>query len=137
MRRPTRKIQIGTVAVGGDAPVSVQSMCSTDTRDVAATSAQIEALANAGCEIVRCAVPDEAAAVALAPICAQSRIPMIADIHFDYRLALLSLEAGVDGLRLNPGNIGERWKVEDVVKACAERSVPIRIGVNSGSLEKE
>jgi (E)-4-hydroxy-3-methylbut-2-enyl-diphosphate synthase len=137
MRRQTRKIQVGNVAVGGDAPVSVQSMCNTDTRDVAATAAQIEALVAAGCEIVRCAVPDEAAAEALAPICAQSNIPMIADIHFDYRLALMSLEAGVAGLRLNPGNIGERWKVEEVVKACAERSVPIRIGVNSGSLEKE
>ncbi len=137
MRRTTRKIQVGSVAVGGDAPVSVQSMCNTDTRDVAATSAQVEALATAGCEIVRCAVPDEAAAEALAPICKQSRIPMIADIHFDYRLALMSLEAGVDGLRLNPGNIGERWKVEEVVKACVDRSVPIRIGVNAGSLEKE
>ena len=137
MRRTTRKIQVGSVAVGGDAPVSVQSMCNTDTRDVAATSAQVEALATAGCEIVRCAVPDEAAAEALAPICKQSRIPMIADIHFDYRLALMSLDAGVDGLRLNPGNIGERWKVEEVVKACVDRSVPIRIGVNAGSLEKE
>ena len=137
MRRTTRKIQVGSVAVGGDAPVSVQSMCNTDTRDVAATSAQVEALATAGCEIVRCAVPDKAAAEALAPICKQSRIPMIADIHFDYRLALMSLDAGVDGLRLNPGNIGERWKVEEVVKACVDRSVPIRIGVNAGSLEKE
>ena len=137
MRRLTRKIQIGKVAVGGDAPISVQSMCNTDTRDVVATSTQIEALADAGCEIVRCAVPDEAAAAALVPICVRSSIPMIADIHFDYRLALMSLDAGVAGLRLNPGNIGERWKVEEVVKACAERSVPIRIGVNSGSLEKE
>ncbi len=137
MRRSTRKIQIGSVAVGGDAPISVQSMCSTDTRDVAATSAQIEALVVAGCEIVRCAVPDDEAAKALTSICAQSRIPLIADIHFDYRLALMSLEAGVDGLRLNPGNIGERWKVEEVVQACMERSVPIRIGVNAGSLEKE
>ncbi|MGK2943870.1 MAG: flavodoxin-dependent (E)-4-hydroxy-3-methylbut-2-enyl-diphosphate synthase [Desulfuromonadales bacterium] len=137
MKRQTRKIQVGNVAVGGDAPISVQSMCSTDTRDIVATTAQIEALAVAGCEIVRCAVPDEAAAEALAPICAQSRIPLIADIHFDYRLALLSLQAGVAGLRLNPGNIGERWKVEEVVRACAERSVPIRIGVNSGSLDKE
>ena len=137
MIRSTRKIQVGSVAVGGDAPVSVQSMCNTDTRDVAATSAQVEALATAGCEIVRCAVPDKTAAEALAPICKQSRIPMIADIHFDYRLALMSLNAGVDGLRLNPGNIGERWKVEEVVKACVDRSVPIRIGVNAGSLEKE
>jgi (E)-4-hydroxy-3-methylbut-2-enyl-diphosphate synthase len=136
MRRQTRKIQIGDVAVGGDAPISVQSMCNTDTRDIAATTEQIESLAAAGCEIARCAVPDEAAAMALAAICAQSRIPVIADIHFDYRLALLSLQAGVAGLRLNPGNIGARWKVEEVVRACAERAVPIRIGVNSGSLEK-
>ncbi len=125
------------MAVGGDAPISVQSMCNTDTRDVVATCAQIEALAQAGCEIVRCAVPDQAAAEALRKICAQSQLPMIADIHFDYRLALMSLEAGVAGLRFNPGNIGARWKVEEVVKACAERAVPIRIGVNAGSLEKE
>jgi (E)-4-hydroxy-3-methylbut-2-enyl-diphosphate synthase len=137
MRRLTRKIQIGNVAVGGDAPISVQSMCSTDTRDVAATTAQIEALAVAGCEIVRCAVPDEDAARALTLVCAQSRLPMIADIHFDYRLALMSLEAGVAGLRLNPGNIGARWKVEEVVRACTDRAVPIRIGVNAGSLEQE
>jgi (E)-4-hydroxy-3-methylbut-2-enyl-diphosphate synthase len=137
MRRVTRKILVGDVAVGGDSPVSVQSMCNTDTRNVAATVAQIGTLAEAGCEIVRCAVPDEEAARALAPICAKSDLPLIADIHFDYRLALLSLEAGVAGLRLNPGNIGERWKVEEVVKACAERAIPIRIGVNSGSLEKD
>jgi len=137
LRRRTRKIQVGNVAVGGDAPISVQSMCNTDTRDVAATCAQIEALAQAGCEIVRCAVPDQAAAEAFKKICKQSRLPMVADIHFDYRLALMSLDAGVAGLRLNPGNIGERWKVEEVVKACAERAVPIRIGVNAGSLEKE
>jgi (E)-4-hydroxy-3-methylbut-2-enyl-diphosphate synthase len=137
MRRVTRKILVGDVAVGGDSPVSVQSMCNTDTRNVAATVAQIGTLAEAGCEIVRCAVPDEEAARALAPICAKSDLPLIADIHFDYRLALLSLEAGVAGLRLNPGNIGERWKVEEVVKACSERAIPIRIGVNSGSLEKD
>jgi (E)-4-hydroxy-3-methylbut-2-enyl-diphosphate synthase len=137
LKRLTRKIQVGSVSVGGDAPVSVQSMCNTDTRDVDATMAQISALADVGCEIVRCAVPDEDAALALASICAQCPMPLIADIHFDYRLALLSLHAGVAGLRLNPGNIGARWKVEEVVKACAERSVPIRIGVNSGSLEKE
>jgi (E)-4-hydroxy-3-methylbut-2-enyl-diphosphate synthase len=137
LRRRTRKIQVGNLAVGGDAPVSVQSMCNTDTRDVAATSVQIEALAQAGCEVVRCAVPDQAAAEALKQICARSPLPIIADIHFDYRLAMLSLAAGVDGLRLNPGNIGERWKVEEIVKACAERTVPIRIGVNAGSLEKE
>lgn len=112
-------------------------MCSTDTRDVAATLAQINALAAAGCEIVRCAVPDAEAAEALATIKAQSPIPVIADIHFDYKLALRVLDGGIDGLRLNPGNIGEHWKVAEVVKSAAERKVPIRIGVNAGSLEKQ
>jgi len=112
-------------------------MCSTDTRDVAATLNQIRALVAAGCEIVRCAVLDMAAAEALGEIKRQSPIPVVADIHFDYRLALRVLEGGIDGLRLNPGNIGERWKVEEVVKAARERLVPIRIGVNAGSLEKE
>jgi (E)-4-hydroxy-3-methylbut-2-enyl-diphosphate synthase len=137
MPRLTRQIHVGTVAVGGGAPVSVQSMTNTDTRDVAATLAQIKRLAEAGCEIVRCAVPDQEAARALAAIRRECPLPLIADIHFDYRLALEALEGGVDGLRLNPGNIGERWKVEEVVRACAERRVPIRIGVNGGSLEKE
>jgi len=112
-------------------------MCCTDTRDVAATIAQIEGLAGVGCEIVRCAVPDMDAAVALGQIKQQSPIPVIADIHFDYKLALRVLEGGIDGLRLNPGNIGEKWKVAEVVKSAAERRVPIRIGVNAGSLEKE
>jgi len=137
MKRLTRQIAIGGVAIGGGAPCSVQSMCSTDTRDVAATLAQITRLAAAGCELVRCAVPDMAAADALSGIKLQSPIPVIADIHFDYRLALRVLEGGIDGLRLNPGNIGDRWKVAEVVKAAAERHVPIRIGVNAGSLEKE
>ncbi len=114
----------------------MQSMCSTDTRDTTATLAQIKMLADVGCEIVRCAVPDAAAAEALAQIKAQSPIPVIADIHFDYKLALRVLEGGIDGLRLNPGNIGEHWKVAEVVKAAAERKVPVRIGVNAGSLEK-
>ena len=133
----TRQIRIGDVPIGGNAPVSVQSMCNTDTRDVQATLEQIGRLAAAGCEIVRCAVPDADAARALDGICWKSPIPVVADIHFDHRLALTSLEGGVAGLRINPGNIGERRKVEDVVRACAERSVPIRIGVNGGSLEKE
>ena len=136
MRYRTRQIQLGNLPVGGDAPISVQSMCNTDTRDVEATLAQIRALTAAGCEIVRCAVPDEAAARALGAIRRGCDIPLIADIHFDYQLALTALEVGVDGLRLNPGNIGARWKVEEVVRACAERRVPIRIGVNAGSLEK-
>jgi len=125
------------VAVGGGAPCAVQSMCSTDTRDINATLDQIGALTAAGCEIVRCAVPDADAADALSAIKAQSQIPVIADIHFDYKLALRVLEGGIDGLRLNPGNIGEHWKVAEVVKAASERRVPIRIGVNAGSLEKQ
>jgi (E)-4-hydroxy-3-methylbut-2-enyl-diphosphate synthase len=137
MRKLTKQIKIGNVPVGGGAPCAVQSMCSTDTRDVATTLDQIKRLAAVGCEIVRCAVPDMDAAVALAGIKAGSPIPLIADIHFDYKLALKALESGVDGLRLNPGNIGERWKVAEVVKAAAEREIPIRIGVNGGSLEKE
>ncbi|WP_224982900.1 flavodoxin-dependent (E)-4-hydroxy-3-methylbut-2-enyl-diphosphate synthase [Geomonas agri] len=137
MKKLTRQIKIGNVPIGGGAPCSVQSMCSTDTRDVTATLGQIGRLAEAGCEIVRCAVPDMDAAKALAAIKAGSPMPLIADIHFDYKLALQALESGVDGLRLNPGNIGERWKVAEVVKAAAERQIPIRIGVNGGSLEKE
>jgi (E)-4-hydroxy-3-methylbut-2-enyl-diphosphate synthase len=136
MNARTRQLYIGPVAIGGGAPCSVQSMCSTDTRDRKATLAQIHALAEAGCEIVRCAVPDSDAADALAAIKAQSPIPVIADIHFDYKLALRVLEGGIDGLRLNPGNIGEQWKVAEVVKSAAMRKVPIRIGVNAGSLEK-
>ncbi len=137
MRHKTRPLKLGDLAIGGDAPISVQSMCNTDTRDVAATLAQIEALQKVRCEVIRCAVPDQAAAEALGAIKTGCQIPLIADIHFDYQLALTSIHQGVDGLRLNPGNIGERWKVEEVVKACAERQVPIRIGVNAGSLERE
>jgi (E)-4-hydroxy-3-methylbut-2-enyl-diphosphate synthase len=137
MKKTTKQIKIGNVLIGGGAPCSVQSMCSTDTRDVAATLAQIGKVAEAGCELIRCAVPDMAAAEALGAVKAQSPIPVIADIHFDYKLALKVLDGGIDGLRLNPGNIGERWKVEEVVKAARERLVPIRIGVNAGSLEKE
>jgi len=137
MRRNTRQILVGKVPVGGDAPVSVQSMCSTDTRDMESTLRQIDALEKAGCEIVRCAVPDREAADALRGICAGCQLPVIADIHFDYRLALACIDNGVAALRINPGNIGERWKVEEVVRACRDRSLPIRIGVNAGSLEKE
>jgi len=137
MIRKTRQIHVGPVAIGGGAPCSVQSMCSTDTRDIRATLAQIQALSDAGCEIIRCAVPDSDAADALSAIKSRSPIPVIADIHFDYKLALSVLEGGIDGLRLNPGNIGEKWKVAEVVKCAAERRVPIRIGVNAGSLEKQ
>lgn len=123
--------------VGGNAPVSVQSMAKTNTRDIEATVDQIWALEVAGCEIIRVAVPDMVAASSLGKIRNQIRIPLIADIHFDHRLALKALGEGVDGFRLNPGNIGARWKVVEVVKAAANRKVPIRIGVNAGSLEKE
>jgi (E)-4-hydroxy-3-methylbut-2-enyl-diphosphate synthase len=111
MPRTTRQIHVGSVAIGGGAPISVQSMTNTDTRDAAATLAQIRRLAEAGCEIVRCAVPDLEAARALAAIRRECPLPLVADIHFDYKLALTALASGVDGLRLNPGNIGERWKV--------------------------
>ena len=132
----TKQINIGGVPVGGGAPIAIQSMTNTDTRDAKATLAQIRALAEAGCDIVRCAVPDKTAAEALREICAGSPIPVVADIHFDYRLALAAIEAGVDKIRLNPGNIGGADRVQAVVKAAKERHLPIRIGVNSGSVEK-
>jgi len=135
-RRSTRQIRLGKVALGGGAPIPVQSMTKTDTRDVQATVDQIWALEAAGCEIVRVAVPDADAAAAVREIRSQIRIPLIVDIHFDYRLALQCLEGGVDCLRINPGNIGPTWRVREVTKAAAERKVPIRIGVNAGSLEK-
>ena len=133
-RRVTKALQVGDVQVGGDAPISVQSMTKTDTRDVAATVRQIRELEEVGCEIIRSAVPDMEAADALAAIRRQIRIPLVADIHFHYQLALRALEAGVDCLRLNPGNIRDREKVELVVQEAKARSVPIRIGVNFGSL---
>lgn len=136
-RRTTRQIQLGNVKVGGDAPISVQSMTKTDTCDVRATIHQIWSLEAAGCDIVRVAVPVRAAAEQLAEIKKKIRIPLVADIHFNYKLALIALEQGVDGLRLNPGNIGARRYVEEVVKLAAERNTPIRIGVNAGSLEKD
>jgi len=133
-RRNTKAITIGGVWVGGGAPITVQSMTKTDTRNVEATVAQIKELAEAGCEIIRCGVPDAQAAEALRDIKRQSPIPVIADIHFDYRLALIAIAAGVDGLRINPGNIGEADRVKQVVAAAKQRQVPIRIGVNGGSL---
>ena len=136
-RRHSRQVRVGRIAIGGDAPVAVQSMTKTDTRDVEATMDEIYRLQVAGCEIVRLAVPDMDAARALKSIRDQTDLPLVADIHFDYRLALAALEAGVDKLRLNPGNIGGRAKVEEVVRAAKERGVPIRIGVNAGSLEKD
>ena len=136
-RRKTRQIQLGKVKIGGDAPVTVQSMTKTDTRDVRATVQQIWDLEAAGCEIVRCAVPVREAAEQLSEIKKRIRIPLVADIHFNYKLALIAIEQGVDGLRLNPGNIGARKYVEEVVKAASEKKIPIRIGVNAGSLEKD
>jgi len=136
MRRKTRVIKIGDVRIGGEHPIVVQSMTNTDTRNVEATVRQIQQLETVGCEIVRVAVPDEEAAGAIAKIVPQINIPLIADIHFDYRLALKSIAAGAQGLRINPGNIGERKRVQEVVRQCQERGIPIRIGVNAGSLER-
>ena len=136
-RRVSRRIGVGGVAVGGGADVVVQSMTNTDTRDVDATLAQIGALAEAGCEIVRVAVPDEAAAKAVAELCKASPVPLIADIHFDHRLALQCVDGGIHGLRINPGNIGGADKVDKVVAAAKAAGVPIRIGVNSGSVDKK
>lgn len=136
-RRRSRQIMVGSVAVGGDAPISVQSMTNTDTHDVAATLAQIQAIADAGADLVRVSVPDMAAAEAFGQIRAAAPLPLIADIHFDYRIALRVLELGVDCLRINPGNIGREERVRTLVDAARDRAVPIRIGVNAGSLEKD
>jgi len=136
-RHRTRKVMVGSVAVGGDAPVAVQSMCDTDTRDVATTVAQILEMEEAGCEIVRVAVPDEEAGEAIAKIRPQIHIPLVADIHFDWRLAILSAEKGADKLRINPGNIGGRKKIAEVVQCAKDHGLPIRVGVNQGSIEKD
>ena len=133
-RRVSKTIHVGDVPVGGQSPITVQSMTKTDTRDVKATVNQIRELEDIGCDIIRPAVPDMEAAQALKEIVKRVRIPVIADIHFHYQLALEAIEAGVDGLRLNPGNIRDREKVELVVKAAKQREIPIRIGVNFGSL---
>jgi len=135
-RRKTRQIKIGDISIGGGAPIVVQSMTKTHTQDVVDTVNQIRRMEEAGCEIIRLAVPDEDAAHALRKIKKRVSIPLIADIHFDHTLALAALDAGVEGLRINPGNIGSNKKVKEVVLSALERSVPIRIGVNSGSLEK-
>jgi len=135
-RRISRQINLGRISIGGEAPVAVQSMTNTQTKDTASTVRQIKQLAYAGCEIVRVAVPDLESAKALNEIKAQVSLPIIADIHFDHRLALAAIENGVDGLRLNPGNIGGRRKVKEVVSAAQSRAVPIRIGVNAGSLSR-
>lgn len=133
----SRQIMVGGIPVGGGAPVSIQSMTNTPTHDVEATLAQIRALAAAGCDIVRVAVPDMAAAEAIGALKAGSSVPLVADIHFDYRLALVAAEQGIDKIRINPGNIGAPERVEAVARACMERHIPIRIGVNGGSLEKQ
>ena len=136
-RRSTRAIRLGNVQIGGGAPIAVQSMTTTQTSDAAATLAQIRALAEAGADVVRVAVPDKDAAAALPAIMKATPVPLVADIHFDWRLALAALDAGIHGIRLNPGNIGKRERVREVVKAASARRVPIRIGVNAGSLEKD
>ena len=135
-RNETRSIRVGTLSIGGDAPVTVQTMCNTKTWDVEATVAQIRAMRSAGADIVRLAVPDEQSALAIDRIKEQVDVPLVADIHFDYRLALMCAERGIDKIRLNPGNIGGPENVKAVADACRTRHIPIRIGVNAGSLEK-
>jgi len=133
-RRISKPLRVGKVTVGGDTPIVVQSMTKTDTRDITATVNQIKELEDCGCEIVRVAVPDREAAESIATIKRSVSLPLIADIHFDYRLALIALQSGIDGLRLNPGNIGNKEQIARVVAAAKEREVPIRIGVNAGSV---
>jgi len=135
-RRNSRKVKVGDVFIGGDAPVTVQSMTNTDTRDIKETVSQIRRLEDAGCEIIRVAVPDMEAASAIKEIKKQIHIPLVADIHFDYRLAIESMLNGADKIRINPGNIGSMDRVKKVVEIAKERNIPIRIGVNSGSVEK-
>lgn len=136
MRKQKRVINIGNVKIGGDNPIAIQSMCNTDTRDVKATVSQIIELENAGCEIIRVAIPDMTAAAAVFDIKKQIHIPLVVDIHFDYRLALECMKNGADKVRINPGNIGDRYRVRQVVEMAKERDIPIRIGVNGGSLDK-
>lgn len=136
-RKKTRKIKVGSIFIGGNAPVVVQSMCTTDTRDVKATVAQIKALEKAGCEMVRLAVPDMEAAKALGKIKKQVKVPLVADIHFSAEFAMEAMRQGIDKLRINPGNIGSEEKIKMVVLEAKRRKIPIRIGVNGGSLEKD
>lgn len=133
----TKEVSIGNVKIGGNNPIAIQSMCNTKTHDVEATVAQINALTAIGCDIIRCAVPDMAAAEALTEIKKRISIPLVADIHFDYKLAIAAMEHGADKIRINPGNIGSTDRIKAVVDAAKERNIPIRVGVNSGSLEKE
>ncbi len=136
-RNKTKVVRIGDAVIGGGNPILIQSMTNTKTQDAAATIAQIKRLEEAGCEIIRCTVPDMEAARAIAAIKKETTIPLVADIHFDYRMAIAAVENGADKIRINPGNIGSREKVAEVVKVARERAIPIRVGVNSGSLEKE
>ncbi|MFW5976705.1 MAG: flavodoxin-dependent (E)-4-hydroxy-3-methylbut-2-enyl-diphosphate synthase [Bacillota bacterium] len=136
-RRNTRKVYIGKIPIGGDAPISVQSMTNTKTKNIESTVKQIEELTNAGCEIIRVAVPDMTSASKLSEITKMIDIPLIADIHFNYKLALEAIARGVDGLRINPGNIGNKDRVKKIVKKAKNKNIPIRIGINSGSIEKE
>ena len=136
-RRKSKQLNIGNVKIGGDAPISVQSMCNTDTRDITSTLNQIKEMADKGCELVRLAVLNQDAANAIKEIVKKSPVPLIADIHFDYKLAIQCINNGIDALRLNPGNIGKKENVEKVVKLAKQQQIPIRIGVNAGSLEKE
>lgn len=136
-RRNTKKIKLGNIYVGGDSPITVQSMTNTDTRNISATVSQIIKLEEAGCDIIRCAVPDMEASEALEKIIKQVHIPVVADIHFDYRLALSAIKSGVSALRINPGNIGTKERIKAVAEAAKEKNIPIRIGVNSGSVEKD
>ncbi|MBF0444169.1 MAG: flavodoxin-dependent (E)-4-hydroxy-3-methylbut-2-enyl-diphosphate synthase [Magnetococcales bacterium] len=136
-RRLTRSVNVGNIVVGGDAPISVQSMTNTDTRDIAATTRQILELAEAGADLVRVSCPDEEAAINVKQLVENSPVPLIADIHFDHKLALIALDGGIHCLRINPGNIGSKERVAEVVQAASARRVPIRIGVNAGSLDKD
>ena len=136
-RENTKVIQIGNRKIGGGNPIAIQSMTNTKTEDVEATVAQIEELTKAGCEIIRCAVPTMEAAKALGEIKKRISIPLVADIHFDYRLAIAAMEHGADKIRINPGNIGSKENIKAVVEKAKEKNIPIRVGVNSGSLEKE
>ncbi|OPD25523.1 4-hydroxy-3-methylbut-2-en-1-yl diphosphate synthase [Clostridium botulinum] len=137
MRKSTKKVKVGSIYVGGDSPISIQSMTNTDTRDVKSTLNQINKLEKIGCDIIRCAVPDIEASEALKIITKESKIPVVADIHFDHKLALESIKNGVDALRINPGNIGSMERVKMVAEAAKGKSIPIRVGVNSGSLKKD
>ncbi|MCR8744875.1 flavodoxin-dependent (E)-4-hydroxy-3-methylbut-2-enyl-diphosphate synthase [Romboutsia lituseburensis] len=136
-RRPCREVKVGSLKIGGDNPISIQSMTNTDTRDAKATIAQIKRLEEVGCDVVRVAVPDMEAAKNIGKIKSNVNIPVIADIHFDHRLAIEAINQGIDGVRINPGNIGSIEKVKEVVNLCKEKNLKIRIGVNGGSLEKE